>query len=319
MGELVGVFSSGMVMDNARYVGDAPSRFIKRAAIMSDLLFMDTQGLSRPGPEQDDWVYAVFAEPRERDFLRASKEFREIFLRPQDIGDDRDVILTLYDNPWNDDNPDNIWANAYEVANIFDEHGLFARDWHPYKARGALAMQLSHDLRLPIRCQRWFDSPVAILNPLHRSLVARLTSPSSTPDPLSGIGQLEHCGVVDFGDLSWEDVFALRKSRFWRNFRARMEDIAASEVDPSAGTWSDLWRYVGETFPKLGKASIVAMVTCLPFPGAPIAGFAASARDVADAMRTRDDFGWLYFLFEARRKQHRDLHVSDDSEERQET
>jgi hypothetical protein len=293
-----------MLIDNATYTGQLPVHFAKRAAIMCDILFMDTQGLGPSEPQQDEWIYSVLAEPKDRAYLKTSKEFKDLLLRPQDLGGERDVFLALHDNQWGSENPDNLSTNAYEVARIMGEEGAFERAYKPYKAQGSLAMQLAHDLRMPIKCQQWFDSPVAILNPLHRALVGRLLSPSLTPDPLSGIAQLEYSGMADFAELSWEDVFELRKSRFWRNFRSRMDNIGSNEDYLSTAMWVDLWRYVGETFPKLGKASILGIVASLPFPGASIAGFASSAFDIADAMKTREEFGWLYFLFDVRRKLH---------------
>lgn len=289
-----------MLRTNHELTGESAAHFVKRAAIMCDFLFMDPQGLGSPGDSQDRWIYDVLGEG-ESAFLRRSKAFKQLILRPQDIGDDRDVMAALWGNSFGE-NGDNLFPKALEVADRIAETGAFKGQRNPYKARGSLALELSHDMRMPVICQQWFESPVALLNPIHRQFLSLLRPISGDPDYLTSISELEAIGVVDFGQLSWERLIALRHSQFWRSFRMEIEKIGRGGDNLPAALWDELWRYAEETFPKLGKASVLGIIGSLPFPGSSIVGLTSSAIDAADAMRTRQDFGWLYFLLEAKRK-----------------
>jgi hypothetical protein len=200
-------------------------------------------------------------------------------------------------------NPDNLYAKSLETVNSLDQRGEFDDERNSYKARGALALQLRHDIRMPIICQQWFESPVAMLNPLHRDFVDRLLPGPSDPDALANLSDLESNNIVDFGELDWKQVLELRRSRFWRNFKDQMNAIGSNcNYSSSSVLWDELWRYTEETFPRLGRASILGVLGSLPFPGSAIIGLTSSAFDIADAMKAKDDFGWLYFLIEARKK-----------------
>jgi hypothetical protein len=300
MSELVGLLSTGMLIYNEGLTGERPSNFCKRAAIMCDHIFIDPQGLGPPGKRQDQWIYNVLGE-QESAFLEGSRTFRQLILRPQDIGDSREVMAAL----WNMEqsygpNPDNIHPKALETVESLD-HNQRAILGDDYKRKGELALMLTHDIRLPIICQQWFDTSVAILNPLHRQLVSRLLPLSSETDTQTIMRELEAASIADFGQLSWAQILHLRRSRFWHDFRVQLEVIGRQGDSLPTAIWDELWRYTGETFPKLGKAGILGIIGSLPFPGSPIIGLASSAADLAHAMKAREEFGWLYFLFEAKK------------------
>jgi hypothetical protein len=114
--------------------------------------------------------------------------------------------------------------------------------------------------------------------------------------------ELEATEIADFGQMSWAQILHLRRSRFWHDFRAHLETIGRQGDSLPTAIWDELWRYTGETFPSLGRASILGIIGSLPFPGSPIIGFVSSTADLAHAMKTREEFGWLYFLLEANKK-----------------
>ena len=267
---------------------------------MCDRLFIDPQGLGPPGKRQDQWIYDVLGG-RESGFLEESKEFKRMVLRPQDVGDAREVMIALWDMEPSSYglNPDNIHPKAIEtVENLEqDQKGRLGDD---YKVKGNLALYLAHDMRMPVVCQQWFDAPVAMLNPLHRQLVSRLLPAVNEPDNQTIMCELEADSIVDFGELDWVQIMRLRRSRFLYDFRAHLDAIGRQGESLPSAIWDELWRYTGETFPKLGRGAILGIIGSLPFLGSPVIGFASSVADLAHAMRTRDEFGWLYFLLEAR-------------------
>jgi hypothetical protein len=201
-------------------------------------------------------------------------------------------------------NPDNIHPKAIDAVEYL-YRGRETRRKEHYKAKGNLALYLTHDMRMPIVCQQWFDAPVAMLNPLHRQLISRLLPAMDDADNQTIMRELEASDVVDFGQLDWVDIMRLRRSRFWSDFRVHLDAIGRQDKSLPTAIWEELWRYTGETFPKLGRSAILGIIGSLPFEGSSVIGFASAAFDLAHAMKTREEFGWLYFLLEAKRYEHR--------------
>jgi hypothetical protein len=126
MSELVGLLSTGMLIYNEGLTGERPANFCKRAAIMCDRIFIDPQGLGPPGKRQDQWIYNVLGG-QESTFLEESREFRRLILRPQDIGDSREVMMALWGMEQSyGTNPDNIHPKALKTVENFD-HDQSAR------------------------------------------------------------------------------------------------------------------------------------------------------------------------------------------------
>lgn len=263
--------------------------------MLCDYIFFDTQYLPDLGAEQDNWIYDVVGET-ESSFLRTSREFRRMLLRPQDLGNEEEIFAELWGREYST-NEDNISDKAYQVVAKLTTTYPKLRD--DYKRRGELAGLLIHDMRMPLICQQWFPSAAAILSPLHRQLLAELIPPTEEHDPQTALSQLEACSIIDFGTLTWQQVLNLRQSSFWRDFRAQLDSISSDRIDASQCVWRDLWLFVEENMPRVGRASILALASSFPLPGASLLGLVGSVSDLGHTLNVRERFGWLYFLMQA--------------------
>jgi hypothetical protein len=274
---------------------DRFARVLKRAAMICDYVFLDTQYLPLPGRQQDRWIWDVAGGP-ESSLLSESRQFNRMLLRPQDVGNEEAVFAELW--PRSDyTNEDNITDKAYEV--VTELAATYPPLQDDYKWCGELAGILIHDMRMPLVCQQWFPNAAAILNPLHRQLLAELVPKAGDHDSQTALSQLEASNIVDFASLTWQQVLKLRRSSFWHDFRARLDSICLNDTNAAVHAWNDLWLFVDENTPHLGRASILGLANSFPLPGAALLGLAGSASDLAHTLRVRERFGWLYFLMQA--------------------
>jgi hypothetical protein len=100
---LIGV-TSLYAYHSAILSGYETSSFFKRAAVMCDHIFIDTQGLPADSTTlskiQDDFIYMLVGG-KEAPSLAKSREFRRLMIRPQDIGDEEGIIRELCPRgPW---------------------------------------------------------------------------------------------------------------------------------------------------------------------------------------------------------------------------
>lgn len=108
--------------------GYETSSFFKRAAIMCDHIFIDTQGLPADSTTmskiQDDFIYLLVGGKEEAPSLAKSREFRRLIIRPQDLGDEEDVIRELYPRGPREENEQRLADAAFNTINDLTDEQL---------------------------------------------------------------------------------------------------------------------------------------------------------------------------------------------------
>jgi hypothetical protein len=304
---LIGV-TSLYAYNSAILSGYETSSFFKRAAIMCDHIFIDTQGLPADSTTmskiQDDFIYMLVGGKEEAPSLAKSREFRRLILRPQDLGDEEAVIRELYPRGPREENEQRLADAAFNTINdLTDEQlGMIGiRRSDDYKKQGALILELVTDLHRASRLKRWLDEPVGLLTPLHqRVLAARLSEENRPALPFLISAELEQVGAIDFAALSWREIMRLRRSSFRDDFRDRLDGISRSgDINVSEALWQDLWRFAREAKPSALRTTISGIVGSAPLPLATPLSVVASIAETQRAHELAHEFGWLFFILAA--------------------
>lgn len=304
--EITGTLTPYTLMNSAVATQEHVSALFKRAAILCDRIFIDTFGLGPP--EMQDIMVPRFAAGA-RDHLRdveMSKDFWKILVRPQDIGDEEEILRRLHGNELDPV----LYAAARQFAQEAQEEVLepLAAPWRSvdYKVRGALAIELTSDLMMPERLRDLFSEPVGIVTPWHETVLIKAGLPSPTGARLPGL--LEVLGteeVGDFGQLPWPQIYELRRSDFIKDFRTHLTRVAADPTAPDLilDLNRELRDFAARSIPDSMPKTIVKGVLAnlpMPLPVNPI-GIVESAAEAKKQYDLRKQFGWLFFVLEAKR------------------
>lgn len=278
----------------------SPVPMLKRAAIMCDRIYVDTLGMGAPGSGLERTaINGLFGGDAEGHDLFADRRFLELILRPVDFGDAtaakmRDALNAREAGP--------LYEGALAIVEAMPAEAL-APVASPtrgldYKARGALAGQLSEDLFRPEALRPWFPSAVGLITPIHSSVLAGLGR-RATSEAFPDLIELAEAGVVDYGSLPWRDVLQLRSSAFIDEFRSRLRDLADGERTVMSALWADLWNFAAENKPAPMKTIITGILGNLPLPVVNPVSIADSALAAWKAIHQQGGYGWLYFILEA--------------------
>jgi len=288
--------------------GYETSSFFKRAAVMCDHIFIDTQGLPADSTTlskiQDDFIYMLVGG-KEAPSLAKSREFRRLIIRPQDLGDEEDIIRELYPRgPW-EEREQKLYEAAFSTIKDLTDQQLetiaIRRD-DDYKKQGTLILELVTDLNRASRLKRWLDEPVGLLTPLHQRVLTACLSGDDQPvaSPFLISAELEQLGAIDFAALSWPEILRLRRSSFRNDFRDRLDAISRSgDINVSEALWQDLWRIAREARPSALRTTITGIIGGAPLPLATPLGVVATIAETQRAHELAHEFGWLFFILAA--------------------
>ena len=145
-----------------------------------------------------------------------------------------------------------------------------------------------------------------MITELHEKAVLETLSQktATTPEQVSTV--LGDLLSIDFGSLSWSEVFTLRKSGFANDYRDRVAEWALAHQDSdidlltsSLNTFirDSVFELIGDTEPNLRETILSGIGGNLPSPIIvnPISMFSA-ARDAKKAHSLKSKYGWLYFV-----------------------
>lgn len=101
--------------------------------------------------------------------------------------------------------------------------------------------------------------------------------------------------------LSWNDVFDLRSSCFYRSFREKVAELQMKGDIPNLRIHyqKGLEAIAEEVTPSVSRAATLATLSNLPIPGNPF-HLAQSALEVRDQWKMAKEYGWVFFIREAR-------------------
>ena len=107
-------------------------------------------------------------------------------------------------------------------------------------------------------------------------------------------------GLPDVGQLSWSDVFRLRRSRYWADFRDRMATVPDDDVSSASLLLDEMWEFIRRTQPSLTRTIATGVLGNLPVGPVNPLGVMQVITEAEKAAALRQDFGWIYFLLHAR-------------------
>ncbi|WP_405250517.1 hypothetical protein [Dokdonia sp. Asnod3-C12] len=113
----------------------------------------------------------------------------------------------------------------------------------------------------------------------------------------------------DFGKLSWEQIFELKKSDFLNDFRTKFNEwlIEYSELKDEQLFENKINKYIRtsnfafltKNKPKLGKSLTTGVLGNIPLPIPNPISIYTSIEQINKDVKNRKDFGWLFFIQEA--------------------
>ncbi|MGQ0665292.1 MAG: hypothetical protein ACT4P2_17285 [Pseudomonadota bacterium] len=127
-----------------------------------------------------------------------------------------------------------------------------------------------------------------------QALVQQLTITVDTEEPLE-------IGIGEVGDLPWETILALRRSKFIDSFRRFMFTRTGDQRILKEEILAGLWSVVGQVVPSPTGSWLKRVGGCIPT--GPIPNPYGAYREVAGGLKEWQlykKYGWLFFLQEAR-------------------
>jgi len=108
------------------------------------------------------------------------------------------------------------------------------------------------------------------------------------------------CPAPNFFDLPWNDIVSLRKSPYLKAFRAKYVELCnAGSVQELFDSYQNaLERLADEVRPSIHETVAMGVLSNLPVP---FIGIPATIGAITTEMRLQKNFGWAFFLREARK------------------
>jgi hypothetical protein len=296
--------------------GYKTTSFFKRAALMCDHIFIDTQGFpsEMPGMPAESKRLSRFQDAYIRMLLGGEEassisqpDLRKLIVRPEDLGDDEAIIRSIYPYEEPDEGERGLYKAAHDVINDLTDEQLEAigiQRSNDYKEQGTLILELVTDLQRANRLRRWLDEPVGLLTPLHQRVLGTQVNGTTRPptSPFLVSAELEQSGVIDFAALSWSEILRLRRSSFLDDFRDQLEAVSRTDdISISQALWRDLWRFARDAQPSVMRTTVGGILGAIPLPLTAPLGIVASVAETQRAHEQAHEFGWLFFILEATR------------------
>ena len=112
--------------------------------------------------------------------------------------------------------------------------------------------------------------------------------------------------IPDFSDLTWDQIFELRKDKCVTNFRDKIETLLKGNPDDLTSSIdseiiSALWDITNYAKPNIATTTLNGILTNLPSPIIvnPY-GIGKSIKDGIDAKKLLNDKGWVFFIQKAK-------------------
>ncbi len=291
----------------------------KRSAILFDRLIFHPTGL--PWQEMG-WTTKSMLVPhaamdrREREYLKKSKEFSELFTTTDEIADEADAFYERVDllvaekrDVLHQPIYDYSEAYLFDALGVKSGEDLQGEDLYAWwTGMKRLLGTLLNDFCLFEAIHEIAPGAVGILSGMHGGVlkVAETAIPEAAR-PLGLIKRMEEMQMADFSRLSWSSIFELRKSGFLADFRGRLAEMAKAQsrgdLDVSVEVLADLWRLVGDVKPNLPRSYITAVVANLPLPIPFLpnpASVGVAISDITKQRKLQRKHGYLFFIQQAR-------------------
>jgi len=278
-------------------MGITPPIFFKRLSILFEEVVFNH--IFCPVGKNDPWktgseylAQLVSKDVTERDLLVSNREYHDIFLDCWEyVGDvekfENEVQTSVSDKVINE-----IWRYAHEKT--MPEGQIIHT-----KAFKELCGDLMYDLKLYTQFKKLFPETVGSLSSLYGDVLNRV---KIEPERQAIDLITNNINIPDFGQLSWSVLLELRKDDYIKSFRTKIAEFTSSEnmdvkniIDHEV--IKGLWELAERVKPNLPATSINGILTNIPLP-LPVNpyGLALAAKEVIDAKRICDKYGWIFFI-----------------------
>ncbi len=309
-----GVFSTETLLLHSLATGEHQARFIKRAAILFEKLVLVPLILGGDTKEVD---HIMSIEQYLGGFFPVQsplrKEYLDLFVLVTDLVSSLKDFYEMLIQP----SPHDFWKGEREerflsfVQNVIRSDFIDVDD--PYAIEslpGNFASQIAMDCRLFQIVSQNFDHCSALFSEYHEAAILATLS-TKVRSPHKTVTIISDLNTFDFADLSWKDIFILRKSDFVGDFRSRLAEWVLEHSSASdSATFADKvnsfieeakFRLIGDTAPALRKTILAGLGGMLPSPFGvnPISLF-STLGGIKREHDLKKKYGWLFLIQRSR-------------------
>ncbi len=308
----LGVFSPFTLELYLNVTGESPNRFLKRASVIFERLLLFPLGLGDMGGPHELISKERYLSAFTKDCSTDLNNLCKIVILDKDLIDNVESIyeeLNTHEDCdlWMGTEGDKYIKFIENYVNMSVGQNDLIENW---EAQKRLIGNIDADCKLFKVIQRNFGECSGLFTELHEG--ALLYTLSERIGNLANVvTTLSNLSTFDFGDLSWADIFNLRKSEFVKEFRHRLAqwalDYAASP--DSVSFQRELTTFIteakfdliGDTAPKTRETVLSGIGGNIPFPFLvnPI-GVYSSIQSIRHAHTLKNKYGWLFFIQRAR-------------------
>ncbi len=314
----LGVFSPYTLMLHQDATGELPDTFFKRAAILFEKLVFFPLGLGSMGESGELISKEAYLRRWFRDTDRTPiNDYLDLFLLDLDVIEDRESFMQqLYTLEQGD-----LWyGEAGEiftewVKKLIDRERAEAGEYREWAGDEREAFKyyvgnINADYKLLTLASRDLTDSSGLFSELHEAAVLAVHGMRTRTDQ-TVVKIVSDLNTVDFGALTWGDVFKLRSSGFVHEFRSKLlewaeeytdaRDVADFEGGLNSFIDDAKFEIIGKSEPAIGKSILAGIAGAVPLP-TPInpVGVAMSVVDAAKQRSLKKDYGWLFFIQRAR-------------------
>ena len=165
-------------------------------------------------------------------------------------------------------------------------------DYDAYKTQAYIIAEISY-------WKKYFGDSLFIGHSLADSALQRLSA------PMVDLSELQEAlsPIPSTLPISWNDIFDLRTSPYYENFRAKISElrIANDKKNLRHHFQEGLESIAKEVAPSVPRATTLAVLSNLPIPGNPF-HIGQSLLEVRDQWKMAKHHGWVFFICQAREK-----------------
>ncbi|WP_335993194.1 hypothetical protein [Pseudoalteromonas sp. CH_XMU1449-3] len=286
---------------NFQRCGISPQSLFKRLAIYFDEIVFHSNGCMIENGQTyglaSNFLSIVSASDMyEASALASNKEFKNLFVNCWDYLEDADDFEeSLYDSV-NNDVLNKIFSYAYEQKQPEGEFILT-------KEFKQLCGDMWADIRLYAGFKNLEPNVAGNLGPQFANAMTNVANNEGYS--LNELSQNSNM-IPDFSDLSWEQIFELRKDKCVTNFRDKIESSLKDNPDNlttsiDSEIISALWDITNYAKPNIAMTTLNGILTNCPSPIIvnPY-GVGKSIKEGFDAKKLLRDKGWVFFIQKAK-------------------
>jgi hypothetical protein len=169
---------------------------------------------------------------------------------------------------------------------------------------------ISLDIKLFAQLSNNFKNASGLLSELHQSAIVNAFQ-QRMPDPDLVLTSVSKITSFDFAQLTWEQIFYLRRHKFTKEFRIKVKEwiercLAVKDTDTFVKSLDSyikdtMFELIGKTQPHPKATAIKGLLGIVPIPLNPLT-FVSPIYDTVKELKLISEYSWLYFIQESKNK-----------------